>query len=228
MAYPEPNSLDDVYGVGAEEAETFAEVLCEVSERATKAGVSYRTIIGVIRAMAEAAEADAKDQRPEPPDLPLPDDNTPSVDDVTPEKSSQPGHQGVAPLHWALAVLLEKVEVTVEHTRTMRTLVLGDRFAADEDAAVGSFLRACLNENPGYRAGQVLTLRIEASETPIKRLSKPSSIGFWWWLPEDAVEENKGHLPAHWAITTAGPSTSRVGQFVGPLSPPVWTKIMKE
>lgn len=73
MAYPEPNSLDDIYGPGAEEAEAFAEALDAATERATKAGVSYRTIIGIITALADAAEKDAREQLPEPPDPELPD-----------------------------------------------------------------------------------------------------------------------------------------------------------
>ncbi len=68
MPYPEPHSLDDIYGVGAEDAESFGEVLESASERAVRAGVSYRAIIGVIDALADAAEADARDRRPEHPD----------------------------------------------------------------------------------------------------------------------------------------------------------------
>lgn len=74
MAYPEPNSLDDIYGPGAEEADAFAEALEAATERATKAGVSYRAIIGIITALADAAEADARERLPEPPDPVLPDD----------------------------------------------------------------------------------------------------------------------------------------------------------
>jgi hypothetical protein len=68
MAYPEPNGLGDIYGPGAEEAESFAEALDVVTEAATKAGVSYRTIIKVIEALALAAEADSKDRAAEKPD----------------------------------------------------------------------------------------------------------------------------------------------------------------
>lgn len=74
MTYPEPNSLDDIYGAGAEAAEAFAEDLEKVTERATQASVSYRTIISVIAALADAAAADAIDRGPEPLDPVLPDD----------------------------------------------------------------------------------------------------------------------------------------------------------
>lgn len=68
MAYPEPDGLDDIYGPGTEAAESFVEALEEVTERATRAGVSYRTIIMIIGALAAAAEADAIDRGPEPAD----------------------------------------------------------------------------------------------------------------------------------------------------------------
>lgn len=67
MAYPEPNSLDDLYGAGAEAADAFAEDLDLVTHRAVQAGVSYRTILSVISALADAAAADAIARAPEPP-----------------------------------------------------------------------------------------------------------------------------------------------------------------
>lgn len=75
MAYPEPRSLDDIYGPGAEDADAFAESLDIASTRAIKAGVSYNTILRVINALADAAEDDATERRPEPLDPLLPDDD---------------------------------------------------------------------------------------------------------------------------------------------------------
>lgn len=54
MAYPEPNSLDDIYGPGAEAAAEAAHACEEAMNEAIEAGVSPHYLIAVLKGMAEA------------------------------------------------------------------------------------------------------------------------------------------------------------------------------
>ena len=74
----------------------------------------------------------------------------------------QPAQSGsLHPICWALAVTLEKVDIDGWKTTTTQRQMLGSRFCESEDEAVGSFLRECLTQNQGFKAGQVLALRID-------------------------------------------------------------------
>jgi hypothetical protein len=74
--------------------------------------------------------------------------------------NAQPSSRCPLPTCWALTVTLEKVDMGGCKTTTTRRQMLGSRFCESEDEAVGSFLRQCLTENQGFKAGQVLALRI--------------------------------------------------------------------
>lgn len=71
-----------------------------------------------------------------------------------------PSSRCLHPTCWALAVTLEKVDIDGWKTTTTQRQILGSLFCESEDEAVGSFLRECLTQNQGYKAGQVLALRI--------------------------------------------------------------------
>jgi hypothetical protein len=78
----------------------------------------------------------------------------------------QPPSRCLHPICWALAVTLEKVDIDGWKTTTTQRQMLGSRFCESEDEAVGSFLRECLMQNQGFKAGQVLALRIDWPNAP--------------------------------------------------------------
>ena len=76
---------------------------------------------------------------------------------------------------WALAVTLEKADIDGWKTTTTQRQMLGSRFCESEDEAVGSFLRECLTQNQGFKAGQVLALRINWPNGMDEGLRTPAS-----------------------------------------------------
>jgi hypothetical protein len=67
------------------------------------------------------------------------------------------------------------------------------------------------------------TLKVPNTEAPEqdRPLTKPSCQGYWWWMPKFLM--GCGNNPGFWQITYEGPDTTKVGLFVGPLTPPSWS-----
>lgn len=63
-------------------------------------------------------------------------------------------------LYWALTVTLEKSASDGWQATTAKQQMLGWMEGASADEAVGKFVRKCLRDNPGYTAGDVLTLQL--------------------------------------------------------------------
>lgn len=72
---------------------------------------------------------------------------------------------------WALATTMERITIDGFNTATTIRQLLGYRYAASEDEAIGSFIRKCQQEHPGFKAGQVLTHLIPiVASSPAKEL----------------------------------------------------------
>lgn len=57
----------------------------------------------------------------------------------------------------------------------------------------------------------------------MKPVSRPTVLGYWWWLPKCFLDEGKTH-GRYWSVMLEGPDTEKVGLFVGPLPVPVLPK----
>lgn len=61
---------------------------------------------------------------------------------------------------WGLAVNMEKSENLGYATQVTKRLMLGYMFAKTEDEAVGTFMRRCYKECPGFKADSPVTIRL--------------------------------------------------------------------
>ena len=55
--------------------------------------------------------------------------------------------------------------------------------------------------------------------------SQITESGHYWWLPESYKNLNKGFDKNYWSIICIVPgllNMDKVGEFVGPIEPPVW------
>ncbi len=61
---------------------------------------------------------------------------------------------------WGLAVNMEKSEHLGFTTQVTKRLMVGYMFAETEDEAVGTFMRRCYKDCPGFKADSPVTIRI--------------------------------------------------------------------
>lgn len=73
---------------------------------------------------------------------------------------------------------------TGTQTTTTSVQMLGTKVASSEEEAIGSFIRDCIRENPGYKAGFPLMLSVPLGDID----TKPSEIPEPKWVVNDLAE----------------------------------------